>query len=184
SRSCSATTSPPGTPPATRSPPVTSASPSSVPAPCRASRPAISAEPEPSGNARLSNGPGPGPVGCLVREREGSIVRTSSGRRVLGVAVGLGVAAGLLGQVGGCAAKRVVGRGRAVGEIDTKNVGGKPVTEGPSGPREGVPDAKLSFENGDGGEMDRLAVNAVSDIYDYWTEQLPANFDGQKFEPL
>jgi predicted metalloprotease len=90
----------------------------------------------------------------------------------------------LLVVQGGCAARQVAGTARAVGDVDTKNVGGKPVTDGPSGPRQGVPDAKLDFENGDSGEMDRLAVNAVSDIYDFWNEQLPANFDGQKFEPL
>ena len=85
--------------------------------------------------------------------------------------------------VAGCATP-VAGNARAVGEIDTRSVGGKPVTDGPTGPREGVPDADLAFENGDGGEMDKLAINAVSDIYEYWSEQLPANFDGTKFEPL
>lgn len=104
------------------------------------------------------------------------------GRGRLGVAVAVGLAVTLL--FGGCAGKTVPGTPRAAGEIDTRTVGGKPVTNGPSGPREGVPDAKLDFQNGDGGEMDRLAVNAVSDIYDYWSEQMPANFDGQKFEPL
>ncbi|MFC7617090.1 neutral zinc metallopeptidase [Actinokineospora soli] len=32
--------------------------------------------------------------------------------------------------------------------------------------------------------MDRLAVNALADIYDYWTERMPADFGGQKFEPI
>lgn len=99
---------------------------------------------------------------------------------MLRVAIGLTLAVAV---VVGCAGKPIAGRPRAVGEIDTKTVGGKPVTDGPTGPREGVPDADLTFENGDGGEMDRLAINALADIYDYWTEQLPANFDMQ-FEPL
>jgi predicted metalloprotease len=106
------------------------------------------------------------------------------GGRGFGVALALVAAMGMVAQLGGCAGKQVAGTPRAVGQIDTKNVGGKPVTNGPSGPREGVPDADLKYDNGDGGEMDKLAVNAVSDIYDYWGEQLPANFDGQKFEPL
>ena len=98
-------------------------------------------------------------------------------------AIGLAVAVVMVVQIGGCAGTPIAGKPRAVGEIDTTNVGGKPVTDGPSGPREGVPDAQLEFENGDGGEMDRLAINALSDIYDYWNEQLPANFD-MRFEPL
>lgn len=100
-------------------------------------------------------------------------------RRTLALAAAVVVAL----PVAGCA-RPVSGTPRAVGEIDTRSVGGKPVTDGPSGPREGVPDAKLGFEGGDGSEMDRLAVNALSDIYDYWTEQLPANFDGDQFQPL
>jgi predicted metalloprotease len=97
----------------------------------------------------------------------------------LGVAIMLVVA-----LLGGCAGKQIAGTPRAVGQIDTKNVGGKPVTDGPSGPREGVPDSDLKYENGDGGEMDKLAVNAVADIYDFWGEQLPAKFYGDTFEPL
>lgn len=100
------------------------------------------------------------------------------------VAVALALVLGIVAALGGCAGKQVAGTARAAGQIDTKNVGGKPVTDGPSGPREGAPEADLKFENGDGGEMDKLAVNALSDVYDYWTEQLPANFDGQQFEPL
>ncbi len=111
-------------------------------------------------------------------------MRTTRGGHGLRVALALAAAAVLVAQVGGCGGKQVAGNARPVGSIDTKNVGGKPVTDGPSGPRPGVPDADLQFENGDGGEMDRLAVNALSDIYDYWGERLPADFDGQKFEPL
>ncbi|HEU5470082.1 MAG TPA: neutral zinc metallopeptidase [Actinophytocola sp.] len=85
--------------------------------------------------------------------------------------------------IAGCSTA-VPGTALGIGEIDTKTVGGKPVTDGPTGPREGVPDAELGFENGDGGEMDRLAINALADIYDYWSEQLPANFDGEQFQPL
>lgn len=116
--------------------------------------------------------------------RKDGVVATSRGAGWLRVALGLVTAGVLVVQIGGCAAQQVAGTARAVGEIDTKTVGGTPVTDGPSGPRDGVPDAELPFENGDNGEMDRLAVNAVSDIYDYWTEQLPENFDGEQFQPL
>jgi predicted metalloprotease len=103
-------------------------------------------------------------------------------RRAWSLVVGLAVVGLLIVQLGGCA-RPVTGTAHALGEFDPSG-GGRQVTSGPSGPREGVPDATLKAENGDGGEMDRLAINAVSDIYDYWTEQLPANFDGQQFEPL
>jgi predicted metalloprotease len=106
-------------------------------------------------------------------------LRTSALRSALALTAALVTALPLAG-----CATQVTGNARAVGEIDTRSVGGKPVTDGPTGPREGVPDAQLSYENGDSGPMDRLAINAVSDIYEYWTEQLPANFDGTKFEPL
>ncbi|HEV2782088.1 MAG TPA: neutral zinc metallopeptidase [Actinophytocola sp.] len=103
--------------------------------------------------------------------------------RLVRAGIGLAAAVLMIAQLGGCAGTPVAGKARAVGEIDTKTVGGKPLTDGPSGPREGVPDAQLEVENGDGSEMDRLAINAVSDLYDYWGERLPADFDEQ-FEPL
>lgn len=103
---------------------------------------------------------------------------------MLRVALALTATAVMVAALGACGGKQVAGKPRPVGQIDTKNVGGKPVTDGPSGPRQGVPDSDLKFENGDGGEMDRLAINALADIYDYWGERMPADFEGQKFEPL
>ncbi|MBP2338698.1 neutral zinc metallopeptidase [Saccharothrix coeruleofusca] len=67
---------------------------------------------------------------------------------------------------------------------DVSKVAGLEITTGESGPKPGVPDADLAVENGDGGEMDRLAINALADVEEYWTEQLPANFGGKKFEPV
>lgn len=84
----------------------------------------------------------------------------------------------MVAQLGGCG-QTVAGTPTAQGEIDTKDAGGLEVTDGPSGPREGAEDAKLTVEGGDGGEMDRLAINAVADLYKYWEEQLPGNFDEQ-----
>ncbi|MGH3760149.1 neutral zinc metallopeptidase [Actinophytocola sp.] len=80
--------------------------------------------------------------------------------------------------VGGCAGQQIAGTPQAMGDIDTTNAGGMEVSDdGPSGPRDGVEDAKLDVEGADGGEMDRLATNAIADLYDYWREQLPGTFD-------
>jgi predicted metalloprotease len=84
----------------------------------------------------------------------------------------------MVAQIGGCG-QTVAGTPSAMGDIDSTDAGGLEATDGPSGPREGVADATLQVENGDGGEMDRLAINAVADLYDYWDEQLPENFDEQ-----
>ncbi|MGB3441668.1 MAG: aminopeptidase [Actinophytocola sp.] len=79
----------------------------------------------------------------------------------------------MVAQIGGCSQTVA---GTPTGDLD----GGLEVTNGPTGPREGVDDAKLEVENTDGGEMDRLATNAVSDLYDYWDKELDENF-GEKF---
>jgi predicted metalloprotease len=67
---------------------------------------------------------------------------------------------------------------------DPTKVAGLEMTTGESGLRPGVPDAERRVEAGDGGEMDRLAVNTLADVEQYWREQMPANFDGKKFEPV
>ncbi|MGX7824755.1 neutral zinc metallopeptidase [Actinokineospora sp. 24-640] len=103
---------------------------------------------------------------------------TVSGYRVA-VAVALAIAV-----IGGCG-RGIPGEPRAAGAIDVGTAAGLPIdNNAPTGPREGVADADLAVENADNGEMDRLAVNALSDIYDYWTERMPADFGGQKFEPV
>ncbi|WP_285613550.1 neutral zinc metallopeptidase [Actinokineospora globicatena] len=109
--------------------------------------------------------------------------------RVLGararVVAALAVAGVLLVQLGGCAGQPIQGRARGVGDIDAGTAAGIPVNnDGPTGPKKGAADATLQVENADGGEMDRLAVNALSDIYAYWSERMPADFDGQRFEPI
>ncbi|WP_223199005.1 neutral zinc metallopeptidase [Solihabitans fulvus] len=86
-------------------------------------------------------------------------------------------------MIAGCA-QTVTGKARAVGAVDPGTVAGLPVSNGPSGPKSGVADAKLTVENGDGGDMDKLAVNTIADVQEYWAEQLPANFGGTKFTPV
>jgi predicted metalloprotease len=101
------------------------------------------------------------------------------------IAVTLVAAAMLAGQLGGCAGRPIAGTPRAVGEIDAGTAAGIPIDNSkPSGPKKGVDDAPLTVENSDSTEMDRLATNAVADIYDYWSERMPADFGGQKFETL
>ncbi|RDI50051.1 metallopeptidase [Nocardia mexicana] len=62
-------------------------------------------------------------------------------------------------------------------------VAGATQSGGPSGPRPGAPDAPLRAENGDGGEMDRLALNTLSDLQEYWAAEYPKFFKGA-FEPV
>ncbi|MEV4629384.1 neutral zinc metallopeptidase [Micromonospora sp. NPDC049523] len=62
-------------------------------------------------------------------------------------------------------------------------VAGLDITTGDSGPRRGVAGSRLTADGGDGGRIDRLALDAVDDVQEYWTEVLPANF-GKRFEPV
>jgi predicted metalloprotease len=93
------------------------------------------------------------------------------------------VAVALLVVVTGCVSQKVAGTPKPLGEIDPGTVAGLPVTQGPSGLKRGVADARLPVENGDGGEMDRLAINAISDVNAYWTERFRFDFEGRTFQP-
>jgi predicted metalloprotease len=103
--------------------------------------------------------------------------------RVQWVRVGLSIAAVavMVAQLGGCG-QTVAGEPTVMGDIDVTDAGGMEAVDGPTGPREGVPEADLQVENGDGGEMDRLAKNALADLYEYWDAQLP-KFD-EEFQPI
>lgn len=69
--------------------------------------------------------------------------------------------------------------GRAVSIYDDPfKVAGLPTTSGPSGPRGGVPDSPLRPENGDGGEIDQLVMNAIEDIQTYWGGEFSKDFEG------
>jgi predicted metalloprotease len=92
-------------------------------------------------------------------------------------------AVAVIGLLGGCAVE-VTGHARAVGDVDPGTVAGLPVTQGPSGPVPGVPDAQLKVDNADGGDMDKLAVNAIDDVQAFWTQALPADFNGARFRPV
>lgn len=97
---------------------------------------------------------------------------------VLAITAALTVATAFLG---GCA--QSVG-GRAVSIYDDPfTVAGLPSTNGPSGPRPGAPDSTLTAEGSDGGDIDRLMLNAVDDIQAYWNTEYRNDFDGS-FAPV
>lgn len=84
--------------------------------------------------------------------------------------------------VGGCGVSVIEGTAVPV-IIDPSEVGGLPTSTGPSGPREGAPDAERTVLNTDGSEIDVLSVNALADIEEYWQSTYPQIFGG-RFEPV
>ncbi len=62
-------------------------------------------------------------------------------------------------------------------------VAGSMTATGPNGPRKGVPDAPLTAINGDGGTYDKLALNSLSDLQEFWPAAYPENFPGP-FTPV
>lgn len=83
----------------------------------------------------------------------------------------------------GCSTVEITGQATPAGELDPGTVAGLPVTQGPSGLKPGVANADLNVQNTDNGDMDHLAENALSDIFTYWSQQLPADF-GKQFQPV
>ena len=73
--------------------------------------------------------------------------------------------------------------GRAVVGLGATSAGGLPVTDGPSGPKDGASDADLDVDGSDGGEIDTLATNAVADIQEFWAARFPPDFDAE-FDPI
>jgi predicted metalloprotease len=89
----------------------------------------------------------------------------------------------LLALLTACAGEEITGSAHPTGDIDPGNVAGLPATEGPSGLRQGVPDAKLKVADYAGTAMDKLAVDSLSDIFDFWTQVMPKDF-GKQFTPV
>lgn len=74
--------------------------------------------------------------------------------------------------------------GRAVSNYDDPfQVAGLPTTNGPSGPRPGVPGSTLTALGGDNGPFDAIALDAVEDIQTYWQDEYPKDFEGT-FAPV
>lgn len=103
-------------------------------------------------------------------------------RRGVVVSAAIVVAALAGGLVAGCS-QEIEGAPSGLDRLDPDSVAGLPVTEGPSGPRDGVPEADLDVDNADGSETDVLAINALADLEVFWTEHFRSDFDTE-FEPL
>lgn len=82
-----------------------------------------------------------------------------------------------------CAGQEITGRPQPTGAIDPSSVGGLPVTEGPSGTRPGVPDARLPVRNITSSSVDKLSVDTLADLSDFWAQELPRDF-GKRFTPV
>lgn len=96
--------------------------------------------------------------------------RTRTALVVAGVAV---VLAGCGGVVSGKAVSMLYNPAR---------VGGLPVTDGPSGPRANAPEPKVTVENTDNGDIDKLAALSIDDIQEFWE----GHYNGLEgsFEPV
>ncbi|WNG80535.1 neutral zinc metallopeptidase [Mycobacterium sp. ITM-2016-00316] len=61
--------------------------------------------------------------------------------------------------------------GRAVSMLyDPSRAGGLPASDGPSGPRPDAPAPTRTAENSDGGPVDQLALRAIDDLEQFWSE--------------
>ncbi|MET7770243.1 metallopeptidase [Nocardia sp. NPDC005366] len=66
----------------------------------------------------------------------------------------------------------------ATGTENPWELAGAATGTGSSGARPGVADAPLTAENGDGGPIDRLSLNAIADIEEYWKAEYAKTFPG------
>ena len=74
--------------------------------------------------------------------------------------------------------------GNATGRVSYADVvPGMPAAQGPTGLRPNVPQAKRDIQGTDGGETDKLAMDALSDIELFWKDRIP-KFFGQRFTPV
>ncbi|MEU8894420.1 metallopeptidase [Nocardia sp. NPDC048505] len=95
------------------------------------------------------------------------------------------LAAALVLALTGCAQIAVEdSAGQAVtNPADPWVLAGAAQVQGPSGPRQGVPDAPLTARNGDGGPVDKLVLNALADIEAFWKAEYAKTFPGV-FDPV
>lgn len=100
--------------------------------------------------------------------------RARRGRRALLV----GVVAAVLGSTAACGGD-TEGQAQTVGDVS-----GLPVTHFDSGLKPNAPKPELAVEGLTDSHDDTLAVSAIADVSDYWTQTLPASFGGQAFEPV
>jgi predicted metalloprotease len=86
------------------------------------------------------------------------------------------VAAVSVALLAGCA-QSVPGRAGESPRLDPLKVAGLPITNGASGVRPDATPADRKAQNTDGGKIDALATNAVSDVEGYWRARFPVDFD-------
>ena len=117
-------------------------------------------------------------------------------RTTAGVVTALGLAVALFtacssgdGGDGGTGAKPssdAPGDYNPGGSINQVSAGGLPVQDGPSGTKQGTPNAQLPIDNaatsGDAQQMDTLAANALDDVFTFWQTEMPADFGGKQFK--
>ncbi|SFD70453.1 Putative neutral zinc metallopeptidase [Actinopolyspora alba] len=106
--------------------------------------------------------------------------RSSTTRRLL---AGSATAVALCLLVTGCS-RPIDGIPTANDEPEVDTVAGLPASDGPSGRKPGVTDAKLPVVGSTGGEIDTLAVDTVADVRQYWKTAYPDTFDGTAFRPI
>jgi predicted metalloprotease len=98
-------------------------------------------------------------------------------RHLVGVAIAVGAA--LL--VTSCSTTLA---GHAVSVFsDPFSVAGMPATDGPTGLRDDATEPTRDVEGTDGGKIDELGRQAVSDIEEFWGQTYPETFDGE-FTPV
>ncbi|ULN46081.1 neutral zinc metallopeptidase [Mycolicibacterium goodii] len=84
----------------------------------------------------------------------------------------------------GCSSDPVIA-GRATSMLFVPDrVGGLQVTEGPSGTRPDAPAPRRQAENTDGGQIDNLALLAVDDIEDFWSQNYSGGSLRGSFTPI
>ncbi|MBB4855064.1 putative metalloprotease [Mycobacteroides chelonae] len=67
--------------------------------------------------------------------------------------------------------------GKPVSQLgNAYQIAGLPVVDGPSGLRSHTKTADRAVRGTDDGETDRLALNAVADIEDFWQDAYPKTF--------
>jgi predicted metalloprotease len=85
-----------------------------------------------------------------------------------------------VGLAGGCS-RAISGTATTSGTVAPATVAGLPVSDGPNGPKPGATQSTRPVDNTDGGETDKLAASAVSDLDDYWKQAFPQTFNGKQF---
>ncbi|WP_410875364.1 metallopeptidase [Nocardia sp. A7] len=84
--------------------------------------------------------------------------------------------------VSGCGTTTVVSNQAQPAMDNPWELTGAVSSTGPSGSRPGVPDTDRKAENGDNGKIDKLALNAIADIEEYWQTEYSKTFRGA-FKP-